>query len=341
VSDTPAPRPDALTAGRDEPQAELTGLTGVLAAISDHRDAGRAGSAGATGSHPEGFEPVWVAFASLRQELGLSAPDAGPADPGRVAGLPDERQGPPQSRAEPGVGRAEGSHWADIRQAFGELRLALDLPPADTGSRASGGTDQLTAEALRRLDDAMAEAAASARWFADTAEWRRTARIAEAAGSLVTAIRQSAAGYWTDVRRDARVRGFLRTVAARACRAIAHSARELARIMARRRRQDSAGWRAAHRLHQEAALAADRLMGYATPDSGRRIREVREIINAIPRTSQTTSSDRRIPDSSCPAALAGSSFPRADGCMAAKAGDLGLTAAAPPVHDRTGTRVRR
>jgi hypothetical protein len=344
VLDLPAPHSDALAAGRDEPQGELTGLAGVLAAIADHRQARRASSARAPGGHHEGFEPIWAAFASLRQELGLPAPGGSPGDPDRTAILPGQRQRPPRSRAESGARRADDSRWADIRQAFGELRLVLDLPPAGTGapgSPASGGTDQLTAEALRRLDDAMAEAAASARWFAGTAEWRRTARITAAAGSLAAAIRESAAEYWTDIRRDMRVRGFLRTVAARACQAIAQSARELARIIARRRRQDSVGWRAAHRLHREAALAADRLMGYAAPDSGRRMREVREIINAMPRTGRTTSPGRRTSDSSCPAALAGSSFPRPSGCTSAKAGGPGLAAAVPTVHDRTGARIRR
>jgi hypothetical protein len=342
--DPPAPRPDALAAGRDEPQGELAGLAGVLAAIADHRQVRRASSARALGSHHEGFEPIWAAFASLRQELGLPAPGGSPGDPDRAAILPGQRQRPPRSRAEFGARRADDSRWADIRQAFGELRLALDLPPAGTGtagSPASAGTDQLTAEALRRLDDAMAEAAASARWFVGTAELRRTARITAAAGSLAAAIRESAAEYWTDIRRDVRVRGFLRTVAARACKAIAQSARELARIIARRRRQDSAGWRAAHRLHREAAIAADRLMGYAAPDSGRRMRDVREIISAMPRTGRTASPGHSTPDPSCPAALAGSSFPRPSGCTSAKAGGPGLAAAVPTVHDRTGARIRR
>ena len=160
------------------------------------------------------------------------------------------------------------------------LRDVLGLP-------ASGGQDRPAApgpdgpDAGRLLDQAAAEAQACARWYRDTPEWQRMSRIGRAARELLTAIRESAGDYWAEIRLDIRVRGFARTLAARASLAVSGAAHLLACRLERAGHRNTRPWRAAWRLHQATATFADRVMNYTPPASPARMDDARRIIGDL------------------------------------------------------------
>src|SRR5208282_2063683 len=132
--------------------------------------------------------------------------------------------------------------------------------PAAPGPDAPVGPD-----AGRLLDQATAEAHACARWYRDTPEWQGMSRIGQAARELLTAIREAAGDYWTEIRLDIRVRGFARTLAARVSLAVSGASHLLAGRLERAGHRDTRPWRAAWRLHQATATFASRVMNSAPP----------------------------------------------------------------------------
>jgi len=134
---------------------------------------------------------------------------------------------------------------------------------------------------MRQLDNALAEAQACATSYGDTPEWQRITRVSHAARALLAAIRETAGDYWAEVRQDIRVRGFARTVTARASRAVAGAAHALAARLEHSGHHQSRAWRAAHELDRAASSFADRLMRYLQPGSPQRMRDVAQIIEDL------------------------------------------------------------
>jgi hypothetical protein len=301
----------------------------VIAALTDRQRAREAHTAGTTGHAADltddAVTRIRAAFTGLCLELGIPALEqAGGADtPPSNDPAPEPPQTDPAPPARtPASGHATAQHdegFPDIRAAFADLRQASGLPAADQAEDTSSGSAP-DPDSIRRLDDAIAEAQACATWYRDTPEWQRTGRVAAAARALITAIRETAGDYWAEIRQDVRVRGFARTVTARACLAIAGTAHVLADSLERSGHQQARAWRAAWGLHQAATGYADRLMHYRPPGNSDRMREVSQIINDLadhphnphPRGAAPANGSRAHPAASAvsPATLAQAAFPR-------------------------------
>jgi len=250
-------------------------LDDVLAAIFEH---GRTAAQG-TASASADFADIRAAFASLRGALELPA-DGSQADPGNPVPGPAPAQPPPAATAGYARPAPEADDFGDIRAAFAALRGVLDLPAQGRHTRAPGPPEADTASD-RMLDRAAAEAQACARWYRDTPEWQRITTVSRAAQDLITAIRQASGDYWAEIRQDIRVRGCIRTVAARASLAVSGAAHILAGRLERAGHKDTRIWRAAWGLHRATATFADRVMRYTPPRSPDRMGEVRHIINDL------------------------------------------------------------
>jgi hypothetical protein len=168
------------------------------------------------------------------------------------------------------------------------------------------------------LDQAAAEAQACARWYRDTPEWQRITTVSRAARDLVTTIRQASGEYWAEIRQDIRVRGFVRTVAARASLAVSGAAHILAGRLEKAGHKDTRIWRAAWGLHRATATFADRIMRYTPPRSPDRMSEVWHIIDDLgqrprhsrdPGPSRATGSRSREAGTTSAAALGQEGFP--------------------------------
>jgi hypothetical protein len=178
---------------------------------------------------------------------------------------------------------AVGEAFADIRTAFRELREVLGLPQDDGFHSGVGpvGEPDLDPTGIWLLSDALTEARACANWYHDDPQWQRITKVSDAARALLTAIREAAGDYWAEVSQDIRVRGFVRTVAARTARTISVAADALAT------RLDKAGYghtragQAARALHQCAARCADRILHYPAAGSGDRMSEVAAVIAGL------------------------------------------------------------
>ena len=280
----PAARPDAATQARPGSQPAddarlLHELDQALAAITEHRRAAAARS----GTDGTAFADIRAAFTVLRHALDLPGPVSNGDTTRPAAAVPDAPQpaSPPPGAAQDGAtAAAEHGDFADIRAAFASLRDVLGLP-------ASGGQDRPAApgpdgpDAGRLLDQAAAEAQACARWYRDTPEWQRMSRIGRAARELLTAIREAAGDYWAEIRLDIRVRGFARTLAARASLAVSGAAHLLAGRLERAGHRNTRPWRAAWRLHQATATFAHRVMNYTPPASPARMDDARRIIGDL------------------------------------------------------------
>ena len=147
----------------------------------------------------------------------------------------------------------------------------------------------------------MAGARASAAWYRDSPEWQRITLVTDAARALLDAIRGAAGGYWSEISQDIRVRGFVRTVAARTCRTISACAGALAGKLEQASGRQTAAWRAMSRLHRTAGAAANRVIGYRPP-----VADAEQIIAGLSRPRQAAA---RPPAAGSPAALAALSFP--------------------------------
>ena len=219
----------------------------------------------------------------MRHALDLPGPASNGDGARQGAAVPDAGQhaSPPPGAAQDGAAAAHGD-FSDIRAAFASLRDVLGLPapgghlPAAPGPDAPAGPD-----AGRLLDQAAAEAHACARWYRDTPEWQRMSRIGRAARELLTAIREAAGDYWTEIRLDIRVRGFARTLAARVSLAVSGASHLLAGRLERAGHRDTRPWRAAWRLHQATATFANRIMNYTPPGSPARMDDARRIIDDL------------------------------------------------------------
>jgi hypothetical protein len=228
------------------------------------------------------FSDIRAAFAAVRNALSLPAAsqETGPGQPGPAL-LPAPEPAPTaasQSRGEPGP--ATGG-FSDIRATFADLRDILGMPASGRHARGDGPPDEADAAVARALDQAAAEAQACARWYRDTPEWQRTMTVGRAARDLVTAIRDTAGDYWTEIRADVRVRGFARTLAARTALAVAGPAHLLAAGLERAGLQGSRPWRAAWGLHRAATTFANWVMRYDPPGSPDPMREARRIIAGL------------------------------------------------------------
>ena len=254
-------------------------LDHVLAAITERRRA----AAAPPGTDGTSFADIRAAFTVLRHALDLPGPASNGDGARQAAAVPDAAQhaSPPPGAAQDGAAAAHGD-FSDIRAAFASLRDVLGLPapgghlPAAPGPDAPAGPD-----AGRLLDQAAAEAHACARWYRDTPEWQRMSRIGRAARELLTAIREAAGDYWTEIRLDIRVRGFARTLAARVSLAVSGASHLLAGRLERAGHRNTRPWRAAWRLHQAAATFANRMMNYTPPGSPARMDDARRIIDDL------------------------------------------------------------
>jgi N12 class adenine-specific DNA methylase len=211
--------------------------------------------------------------------------------------------------------------FADIRAAFADLRQVLGLPvPGEVRLEGGAATaDGPDTDSLRRLNGALAEARACAAWYDDTPEWQRITGVSEAARALFSAIREAAGDYWAEVRRDVRVRGFTRTVAARVTRTISGAASSLARKLEQAGYGHTRASKAMQNLHHAAADCAGRIIGHTEPGSGARMSQVAEIIAELGRAPQGRTGDifTRTPNGqsrregpSSPVTLVRTCFPR-------------------------------
>jgi hypothetical protein len=276
------PRRARALADRDDEVARLTQqLDGVLTAILEHGrpTAPGAGSTSTSTSTSAGFADIRAAFASLRGALDLPA-DGTQADRGNAVPGPAPAQPPPATTARHARPAPKADALGDIRAGFIAIMQALDLPAQGRHIRAAGpsGAD---AASGRLLDQAAAEAQACARWYQDTPEWQRITTVSRAARDLITEIRRASGDYWTEIRQDIRVRGCIRTVAARASLAISGAAHVLASRLEKSGHKDTRIWRAAWGLHRATATFADRVMRYTPSRSPDRMDEVRHIINDL------------------------------------------------------------
>jgi hypothetical protein len=254
-------------------------LLGELDRVLDAIIKRRRGPAGLDDGARDDFTDIRSAFELLRNALDIG----GPADlvtgyaphPAFAAPTAPPRTAPgPARSAAPGTGEFD-----DIRSAFADLRLVLDLPAG--GRHARGAIPSPELSDSRLLDRAVEEAQACARWYRDTPEWQRISAIGRAARELITAIRDAAKDYWAEIRQDIRVRGFARTLASRVCLAISGTAHLLAGRLERAGRADTRMWRAARGLHRATATYADRIMQYTPPGQAARVRDARRIIGDL------------------------------------------------------------
>jgi hypothetical protein len=271
---------DAPADGADEETRLLRQLDDVLTAIIEHRRAGVQSSASAGAD----FADIRAAFASLRYALELPANGSHPR-PGSTVPGPAPAQPPPATanarHARPAL---EADDFDDIRAAFTALKRALDLPAHGRHVRTPGshpGTPDTGAANDQLLDQAVAEAQACAQWYRDTPEWQRITRVSRAARDLITTIRQAAGEYWAEIQQDIRVRGFIRTVTARASLAVSGTAHILAGRLETGGYKGTRIWQAAWGLHRATATFADQVMRYAPPRSPGRMDEVRHIIDDL------------------------------------------------------------
>jgi N12 class adenine-specific DNA methylase len=257
----------------------LQELDDVLAAIFEHTRMTAHGTARVGAD----FADIRAAFASLRNALELPADGSQPR-PGSTLPGPAAAQPLPTTATNDRPAPEADDDFGDIRAAFTDLRQALDLPTQGRHTRTPGphpGPPEADAASDRRLDQAAAEAQACARWYRDTPEWQRITTVSRATRDLITTIRQASGEYWTEIRQDIRVRGFVRTVAARTSLAVSGAAHILAGRMAKAGHRDTRIWRAAWGLHKATATFADRVMRYTPPRSPDRMGEVRHIINDL------------------------------------------------------------
>lgn len=210
----------------------------------------------------------------------------------------------------PSAARADG--FTDIWDAFMQLRDALGLPGTPGGTETTAepaGSRQSGPVSAALLENAMAGARASAAWYRDSPEWQRITLVTDAARALLDAIRGAAGDYWSEISRDIRVRGFVRTVAARTCRTVSACAGALAARLDQADHRYSAAWRAMSVLHRTSGTAANHVIGYQPP-----VRDAERIIAAlnagqrVPPGLIRQPAPRQEPDTS-PAALAALSFP--------------------------------
>jgi hypothetical protein len=361
VTETPA-GPAGAPAAADADDLDRQ-LADVIAALTDRQPAQAAGAAGSSGPAPAPADDATVtsiraAFARLRQDLGLPAAGHGHGGPGESGPAQDPPRGDPSDAAhmqEPGLSSAAIANggFADIRAAFADLRQALGLPAPDHNHNPGGhddGSSTPEQDGMRRLDDAIAEAQACATWYRDTPEWQRITRVSGAARALMTTIREATGDYWAEIRQDIRVRGFARTVTARACLAIAGAAHVLAGKLEQAGHQKTRPWRAAQGLHRSATSFADRLMRYLPPGDAGRMHDVERIIsglggppqNAESRPASHGKGPRTRPASAAsPAALAHASFPGPLSQVTAATRNVAPQAAAGAQHSQNSRHPRR
>ncbi|MFC0039581.1 UvrD-helicase domain-containing protein [Actinomadura rayongensis] len=162
-------------------------------------------------------------------------------------------------------------------------------PPADI---TDGSTEQPTEpseqaereaqpapDGLDELAPEMEEVAKLESWYRDTPQWQHIRQVWKATQTFFNAVKDAAKGYWKQVRADARSRGCLSIVAARAARSIAGAAGSLARLLEWAGQRDSRPWRATRRLHRSSADFADQLMGYLP--AGRTLRSLQSVHTAL------------------------------------------------------------
>jgi hypothetical protein len=253
-------------------------LDDVLTAIIEYRRANASGTASAGAD----FADIRAAFAGLRNALELPAYGSQPRPGSPVPGPAPAQPPPSTATARHDRPAPEADDFDDIRAAFTALKQALDLPAHGRRTHTPGPLASTPDAASERLlDQAAAEAQACAQWYRDTPEWQRITMISRAARDLITTIRQASGEYWSEIRRDIRVRGFVRTVAARASLAVSGAAHILAGRLEKSGHKDTRIWRAAWGLHRATATFADRVMRYTPPRSPDRMGEVRQIIDGL------------------------------------------------------------
>jgi hypothetical protein len=286
--------------GYGDPDPDLAELIAALTETANAQDAPGLASGPTPGT---GTAAIKAAFAELWQALDLAGSSHEPSH---------RTVAPARQKT-----ATASDDFADIRAAFAELRQVLDLPAQSANDNLDGhAPDTSTPETtLRELDAAAAEAQACVRWFGQTHEWQRIRQVSDGTRTLISTIREAAGDYWAEVRQDIRVRGFARTVAARACRSIADAAGALARHL-ERSAQPTRASRGAHWLHQAATAFADALMSYVIPGSNERMRDVERLVSDLQRRpeDQLGPSDKRQQDRrtsvSSSTRVARASFPR-------------------------------
>ena len=279
----PAPASQSRPGSQAADDAQLLHeLDHVLAAITERRRA----AAAPPGTDGASFADIRAAFTVLRRALDLPGPgdNGNGARPSATVSGAAHPTSTPIRAAHDGAVAAPGE-FSDIRAAFASLRDVLGLPAPSGQDRPSApGPDGATRpDTGRLLDQAAAEAHTCARWYRDTPEWQRMSRIGRAARELLTAIRETAADYWAEIRHDIRVRGFARTLAVRVSLTVSGTARLLTGRLERAGHRGTRPWRAAWRLHQAAAAFAGRIMNDTPPGGPARMDEARRIINDLGR----------------------------------------------------------
>ena len=332
--------------GRDMPlnaeyQAELHRIEAAAPP-----DAGGLAAAYSEANYPRGFDEIELAAEregktaeEVRAERG-AALDSPPADAthdndtelntGLVGALGALVEHAPASRDASAVPAGQpADSFADIWDAFARLRDALGLPGTPGGAEAAEEPAERASSgpvSAALLEDAMAGARASAAWYRDSPEWQRITLVTDAARALLDAIRGEAGGYWSEISQDIRVRGFVRTVAARTCRTISACAGALAEKLEQASGRQTPAWRAMSVLHRTAGAAANRVIGYRPP-----VADAEQIIAGLSRPRQAAAGP---PAAGSPAALAALSFP-------VPVSQVTTTAPAPPRQEaatRTGRR---
>jgi len=310
----------------DEETRLLRQLDDVLTAIIEHRRAGAQSSASAGAD----FADIRAAFASLRNALELPADGSHPRPASPVPGTAPAQPLPATANARHARPALVADEFDDIRAAFTALKRALDLPDHGRHARTPGphpGTLYTGAAKDQLLDQAVAEAQACAQWYRDTPEWQRITRVSRAARDLITTIRQASGEYWAEIQQDVRVRGFIRTVTARASLAVSGTAHILAGRLETGGYKGTRIWQAAWGLHRATATFADQVMRYTPPRSPGRMDEVRHIINDL-------SQRPRYPREPGPSSAAGSRSREARTTSAVALGKEGFPALVPPTPIR-------
>lgn len=227
-----------------------------------------------------------------------------------------------------GSSSIQADSFTDIWDTFARLRDALGLPSGMGTAADPAGPSRSEPVSAALLENAMAGARGAAAWYRDSPEWQNLTRVTYAARTLVDAIRSAAGDYWSEISQDIRVRGFVRTVAARACRAVASCAGALAAKLEQADGRQSAAWRAISLLHRTASPAANQIIGYQPP-----VHEADRIIAALERRQAAPTEARQQADGRSPAMLAALSFP----VPVSQAS----TAAPGPARQRAGTETNR
>lgn len=306
---------DAYAESADEETRLLRQLDDVLTAIIEHKRAGAQSSA-STGAD---FADIRAAFASLRSALDLPTNGSQPRPSSPVPGAGLAQPPPAAATARHDRPAPEADDFDDIRAAFTALKRALDLPAHGRHARTPGPHPGIPDVAnAQLLDQAAAEAQACARWYRDTPEWQRITRVSRAARDLITTIQQASGEYWAEIQQDIRVRGFVRTVTARASLAVSATAHILVGRLETEGYKGTRIWQAAWGLHRATATFADRVMRYTAPRSPDRMEEVRHIINDLryrprhsrgPRPSRPAGSRSRETGTASAVALGKEGFP--------------------------------